>query len=67
CYTVDLGDMFPEELSTFALANLKYRAAFAKHHANLFEASFWQQCPQNVANGVYEDVFPYPEHMRFNH
>jgi isocitrate dehydrogenase kinase/phosphatase len=65
-YTVEPGDMFPEELATFALANLKYRAAFAKHHANLFDASFWQQCQQNVANGIYEDVFPYPERMRFN-
>jgi len=66
-YTVEPGDMFPEELATFALANLKYRAAFAKHHADLFEASFWQQCQQNVANGVYEDVFPYPDNMRFKH
>lgn len=66
-YTVDPGDMFPEELATFALANLKYRAAFAKHHADLFEASFWQQCQQNVANGIYEDVFPYPDKMRFKH
>jgi len=66
-YTVEPGDMFPEELATFALANLKYRAAFAKHHANLFEASYWQQCQQNVANGVYEDVFPYPDNMRFKH
>ncbi len=64
-YTVEPGDMFPEELATFALANLKYRAAFAKHHADLFEASFWQQCQQNVANGVYEDVFPYPDEIRF--
>ncbi|PCI63041.1 MAG: bifunctional isocitrate dehydrogenase kinase/phosphatase [Gammaproteobacteria bacterium] len=66
-YTVDAGDMFPEELATFALANLKYRHAFAKHHADLFEASFWQQCQRNVANGVYEDVFPYPDKMRFSH
>lgn len=66
-YTVEPGDMFPEELSTFALANLKYREAFSKHHANLFEASYWQQCQKNVANGVYEDVFPYPDEMRFKH
>ena len=66
-YTVEPGDMFPEELSTFALANLKYRNAFSKHHSDLFEASYWQQCQQNVANGVYEDVFPYPDKMRFKH
>ncbi len=64
-YTVEAGDMFPEELATFALANTKYRKAFEKHHADLFEASFWQQCQQNVADGIYEDVFPYPDVMRF--
>lgn len=66
-YTVDPGDMFPEELATFALANPKYRKAFEKHHADLLEASYWQQCQQNVANGIYENVFPYPDHMRFKH
>lgn len=66
-YTVDPGDMFPEELATFALANPKYRKAFEKHHADLLEASYWQQCQQNVANGIYENVFPYPDKMRFKH
>ena len=64
-YSVEPGDMFPEELATFALANHKYRNAFLKHHANLLEASYWQQCQIDVANGVYADVFPYPEHLRF--
>ena len=64
-YSVAPGDMFPEELATFALANPKYRAAFMKHHPELLEASFWQQCQKNVANGIVEDVFPYPDHLRF--
>jgi len=64
-YSVDPGDMFPEELATFALANPRYRAAFIKHHPELLEASFWQQCQQNVAKGIVEDVFPYPDNLRF--
>lgn len=64
-YSVDPGDMFPEELATFALANPRYLAAFIKHHPELLEASFWQQCQQNVANGIVEDVFPYPDNLRF--
>lgn len=64
-YSVEPGDMFPEELATFALANPRYRAAFMEHHADLLEASYWQQCQQNVANGIVEDVFPYPDSMRF--
>ncbi len=66
-YSVEPGDMFPEELATFALANPRYRAAFLEHHADLLEASYWQQCQQNVARGVFEDVFPYPDSIRFRH
>ena len=64
-YAVAAGDMFPEELATFALANQRYRQAFLLHHANLLEASYWQQCQKDVANGIYSDVFPYPHHLRF--
>lgn len=64
-YSVAPGDMFPEELATFALANRKYRNAFLIHHADLLQASFWQQCQKNVAAGKFEDVFPYPEALRF--
>lgn len=65
-YTVNPGDVFPEELATFALANPKYRNAFMKYHADLLEASYWQQCQRNVAAGIIEDVFPYSETMRFS-
>lgn len=66
-YSVEPGDMFPEELATFALANTKYRNAFLIHHAELLEASYWQQAQKNVADGIIEDVFPYPSSSRFNH
>ncbi len=66
-YSVEPGDMFPEELATFALANHKYRNAFLIEHANLLEASYWQQAQKNVASGILEDVFPYPTEMRFHH
>ena len=64
-YSVEPGDMFPEELATFALANPKYRGAFMKHHAELLEANFWQAAQKNVANGVIEDVYPYADEVRF--
>ncbi len=66
-YSVEPGDMFPEELATFALANPKYRKAFMQYHAELLEASYWQQAQKNVAEGIVEDVFPYPPEMRFCH
>ncbi|NQY64210.1 MAG: bifunctional isocitrate dehydrogenase kinase/phosphatase [Alteromonadaceae bacterium] len=65
-YSVDPGDMFPEELATFALANPRYLKAFIHHHPELLKAAFWQQCQKNVADGLFEDVFPYPDNLRFN-
>lgn len=64
-YSVDPGDMFPEELATFALANPKYLKAFKIHHEDLLTAQYWQQCQANVAAGIYEDVYPYPDKFRF--
>jgi isocitrate dehydrogenase kinase/phosphatase len=64
-YSVAPGDMFPEELATFALANPKYLKAFKIHHEDLLTASYWKQCQDNVAKGIYEDVFPYPDKFRF--
>ncbi|WP_211342277.1 bifunctional isocitrate dehydrogenase kinase/phosphatase [Litorilituus sediminis] len=64
-YSVEPGDMFPEELATFALANPAYLKAFKLHHSDLLEASYWQQCQTNVANGIFKDVYPYPDQFRF--
>ena len=64
-YTVDDGDVFPEEIGIFALANQSYRAAFCRYHANLLTASYWQKCQQKVANGLISNVFPYPDKVRF--
>lgn len=64
-YSVEPGDMFPEELATFALANPAYLKAFKLHHSDLLEANYWQQCQTNVANGIFKDVYPYPDQFRF--
>jgi isocitrate dehydrogenase kinase/phosphatase len=64
-YTVEPGDMFPEELATFALANPVYRAAFCQHHQDLLDAGYWQQCQKKLAEGHIEHVFPYPDTKRF--
>ena len=59
------GDMFPEEIATFALANNRYRQAFLRHHSNLLEAKYWQERQANVAKGVFADVYPYPDKVAF--
>lgn len=65
-YSVLPGDMFPEEIATFALANPSYLKAFKIHHQDLLTATYWQQCQQDVANGIYKNVYPYPEEYRLS-
>ncbi|WP_448548254.1 bifunctional isocitrate dehydrogenase kinase/phosphatase [Thalassotalea fusca] len=65
-YSVAPGDVFPEELATFALANPVYREAFMKHHADLLDASYWQHWQDQVAKGHFADVFPYPDELKLS-
>ena len=66
-YSVAPGDMFPEELATFALANPKYRKAFLIHHSDLLDARYWQQHQRNITNGMIENVYPYPKELKLTH
>lgn len=65
-YSVGPNDVFPEEFATFLLTNPKVRKIFMQHHKELLDAGYWKQKQQNILNGVYEDVFPYPQKLRFN-
>ena len=43
------------------------REAFMKRHADLLEARYWREKQQRIRAGVLEDVFPYPDALRFRH
>jgi isocitrate dehydrogenase kinase/phosphatase len=64
-YSVGRNDIFPEEFSSFLLTSPKVRAAFMRHHADLFDAGFWQQAQEEIRQGAIRDFFPYPEALRF--
>ncbi len=64
-YPVGPADVFPEEFGTFLLGNDVVRASFNRHHADLLSEKFWNQTKSRIAAGHVEDVFPYPESMRF--
>lgn len=66
-YTVGPTDVFPEEFGTFLLGDPRIRSLFMKHHAELLDAAFWQKKQAGIRAGLLEDVFPYPESMRFHH
>jgi len=64
-YTVGPHDVFPEEFGTFLLGDPRVRAIFMQHHGDLLEAEYWQRKQARIRAGVLEDVFPYPESVRF--
>ena len=63
-YSVSPNDVFPEEFARFLLGNDRIKAAFMKYHADLLDADFWKLKQHNIENGIYEDVFPYPQKFR---
>ena len=66
-YTVGPHDVFPEEFATFLLGDPRVREVFMRHHAELLDAAFWQARQERIRAGVLEDVFPYPDGLRFRH
>jgi isocitrate dehydrogenase kinase/phosphatase len=65
CYSVGPNDIFPEEFATFLLGKPIVKQVFKELHAELFQASFWQELQQNIKNGQFEDVYPYRRRRRF--
>jgi isocitrate dehydrogenase kinase/phosphatase len=64
-YSVSRLDVFPEEFETFLLVSDSIRAAFMRHHPDLFDVEFWQKTQELVRGGTIPDFFPYPESLRF--
>lgn len=64
-YPVAKNDVFPEQFGTFLLGNALVKKYFLKHHADLLTAEYWQGRKQRILNGKVDDVFPYPQELRF--
>ena len=66
-YHVARNDVFPEQFAPFLLGNDKVRAVFMRYHADLLTPAYWQASKQRIIEGHIEDVFPYPQDLRFSH
>lgn len=66
-YPIAKNDVFPEQLSTFLLGNPKVKQIFMKYHADLLTPEFWENRKKRIMQGYVEDVFPYPQELRFCH
>jgi len=64
-YPVSAQDVFPEEFGAFLLGEPRVRKVFLEQHADLLDADYWNAIKQRIAAGHIEDVFPYPEALRF--
>jgi isocitrate dehydrogenase kinase/phosphatase len=64
-YPIGKHDVFPEQFGRFLLGHPKIRGYFLKHHADLLSREFWQSRKQRIQDGIVDDVFPYPQQIRF--
>ncbi|MES2037935.1 MAG: bifunctional isocitrate dehydrogenase kinase/phosphatase [Pseudomonadota bacterium] len=64
-YPIAKNDVFPEQFGTFLLGNNNVRKYFMKHHADLLTAEYWQARKKRIVDGKVDDVFPYPQEIRF--
>jgi len=65
-FSIGPRDIFPEEFATFLFVEDRTRQAFLKYHKDLLDADFWIKKQENIKAGIYEDVFPYPQRIRFD-
>jgi isocitrate dehydrogenase kinase/phosphatase len=64
-YPIGRHDVFPEQFERFLLGNPAIRRHFMQHHAELLTRAWWQSHKERILAGEVEDVFPYPQHIRF--
>jgi isocitrate dehydrogenase kinase/phosphatase len=64
-WSIGAADVFPEQFERFLVANARARAIFLEYHRDLLDPQFWAGKQARVREGVLEDVFPYPEEIRF--
>lgn len=65
-YAIGKHDVFPEQFGRFLLGNRKIRQFFMAHHTDLLTREFWQGRKQRILDGHVEDVYPYPQSIRFS-
>jgi isocitrate dehydrogenase kinase/phosphatase len=64
-FSVSPNDVFPQELPTFIFTPGHVRELFMELHADLADPAFWIATQDRIRAGIQDDVFPYPEEIRF--
>jgi isocitrate dehydrogenase kinase/phosphatase len=64
-WSVGAADVFPEQFERFLVADPRARQIFLEYHRDLLDPAFWAGKQERVRAGIQEDVFPYPQDIRF--
>ena len=64
-WSVGPSDVFPEQFERFLVGDPGAREMFYEYHRDLLDPSFWLGKQERVRAGLQDDVFPYPEEIRF--
>jgi isocitrate dehydrogenase kinase/phosphatase len=64
-FSVEPGDIFPEQFPTFLFPPGPQRELFIELHGDLATAAFWRAQQERIVAGVQEDLFAYPQSIRF--
>ncbi|MGH8732223.1 MAG: isocitrate dehydrogenase kinase/phosphatase-domain containing protein, partial [Burkholderiales bacterium] len=64
-WRVGESDVFPEQFDHFLVSDPRAREIFYEQHRDLLDPAFWERKQARCRAGVLEDVFPYPEEIRF--
>jgi isocitrate dehydrogenase kinase/phosphatase len=59
------SDVFPEQFDHFLVSHPRAREIFYEYHRDLLDPEFWQSKQQRFQADLLDDVFPYPEEIRF--
>jgi isocitrate dehydrogenase kinase/phosphatase len=64
-FSVGPRDIFPEELPRFLAPSGHVRELLLSLHPELADPSFWVGLQERIRAGIQDDVFPYPQEIRF--
>jgi isocitrate dehydrogenase kinase/phosphatase len=59
------NDVSPEQLPTFLFPAGRGRDLFVQLHGDLLHPAFWLATQQRIRAEIQDDIFPYPEKLRF--
>lgn len=63
-FSVNDGDVFPQEFVPFLVPAGPLRDAFMDAHGDLFTVRWWREIQERQAAGEIPDFFPYPQNRR---